>query len=354
MPRVVGKVTGCLLLKMDCYIKKIILSCLILILITGISSCDFFFLSSFPDYLTSVQRVENLDKYFSSTNRHDYDMFVIEDGVGNDFVFVLFRPETGNRNVIVLDRNFNIVSEYEAIDLGSFHASFLDNGPPIYQAAEVGSYRMRFDTFTWAPTLFAPSEKDYKPLWMVNDGEHHACYTAYGDPFCYFNSVGYNVDFTAGVGGIFFDIDNSNTDYDLEAIGYAENDIGDPNDDDVIIYLRRISDNEGIAIAIPDNEFDAPTTQPVINSPYMEYHFGHIKPGSVHIIGNGMGAVIERQDGTVVNYWYTGGGFNWSGETNGLQFKNRLVAYSQYAPEYYVFDPGTKDIFLCTVWWHVK
>jgi len=329
---------------------------ILIILVFGIASCDFFMASTFPDYLPSVRRVESLDKYFQSSNKCDYDMFVMDNGSGNDFVFVLFRPEFGDRKVVVLDNELNIVSEFEDINLGSFHASYLDNNPPApSQAAAVGMYGYRFDDNFWVTTVVTAAEKDYVPLWRVNASENHACYTSYGDPLCDFNTQGYNPNLDGGAGGINFNIDNSSTDYELEAICHAVNVIVDPNDDDVILFLRRRYDDEGIAVAIPDNEFNAPTNQPVLNSPYFEYHFGPIKPGSVHIIGAGMGAIIERQDGTVVKYWYQyqvgGSTFNWSGETKGLQFRDRIVAYSNNDQEFYVFDPGTKDIFKCTAWW---
>jgi len=323
---------------------------ILIISIFSILSCDFFMASTFPDYLPSVRRVESLDKYFSSSNKYDYDMFVIDNDSGNDFVFVLFRPESGNRKVIVLDSDLNIKGEYENIDMGSLHYKHMGG-----TRAVVGTWSMLFAGFAWdtdCSVNIGIANKDNILALNTDSNVFYMLFTTSNGESIQSNAHNNDATVTINISGTdIFQISNTSEEFVLENATFNDNDNGDTIDDCVILYLRRRENNEGIALMIPIfNTFPDTVVSPALDN-YPVFYFGPIKPGSVHVKNDGMCVILERHDGTVVNYSYNGSGFNWSGETNGLQFRNRIVAYSPYKPEYYVFDPGTKDIFKCTVWW---
>lgn len=330
---------------------------ILIVLVFCILSCDFFMASAFPDYLPSVRRVENLDTYFSNSSKYNYDLFVLSDGPppgGNDYVFVLYKPATGTRRVIVLDDELHVRSDYEHINLGSLHTQY--SGGPVLAA--IGSRRMSLDgTYTWDINDINAeliSERDNIIIYNNNRASFYSV-SIINNEYC--NWYEYPAALAGGAGPSQFQIDDLGENFTIEAVGYAINNENPPNtaDDEVIFFIRRERDNEGIAIVIPAADFaNIPAgNQPVLPmAPYYIHFFGAIKPGSVHIFRWGRVVVFERMDGEVelIEYDPTFR-FMHRNETNGKQFKNKIVAYSNVYPEYYVFDPETKEIFQCHVWW---
>jgi hypothetical protein len=328
-----------------------IFSFVLIVFLFFITSCDFFFSSAFPNYLPSVRRVENLDKYFNDSNHFNYEMFVLNDDMGNDFLFVLYKPESDGRKVVVMDGGLKVQSDYEDTNLGSLHASF-SNTPT---RAAVGAMNITLDTYTWDPTPnISSDERDHMlildhvvsifyRIFMMDGNEFLQSYGHDNNEELNYNS--------AGDGS--FQIGPSGTEFFLENAAFCDNNTAaDTADDVVLLYVRRRTDNDCIALAIPDITFPNSVNMPAVDY-YAVMHFGPIKPGSVHVKNNGMSVILEEKNGTVVHYWYNGGGFDWTGDINGMQFDDRVVAYSPYRPDYYVFDPATKDIFKCDVWWHI-
>jgi hypothetical protein len=330
-------------------VKTICCAALFIFLLSG---CDFFIASAFPGYLPSVHRVANLAHYFKDSDFNDYDLFVIDDGppTNNDFIFLLHKPSSTNRKVVVLDGKLDVVSEYEQANLGSSHTRF--SAAPA--RAEVGSRSMTFDVgFPWdAVDLNATlaSEKDYIMIFSEFTGLFYS--------FIINNGAGsqiawtrYTLDLSSVDGSGSLTVDPVQY-FFLENVGYAVNNTGDPNDDEVILFLRRQEDNEGIAVCIPANLFpDGGVATPLLSS-YPAYYLGEIKTDSVYVLFGGMAVVMGMDDGTVKFFEYrTGIGFYEVNDINDEQFKKKVVAYSYLRPEFYVFDPKTKDIFKCGVWW---
>jgi hypothetical protein len=343
-------------------VRMMIIMVMILILIFS-GGCDFFITSAFPDYLTTARKVENIGKYFNNSNSSHYDMFVIQDNMAEDYVFVLYKPDDTNRKVVVFDSDLNFVTQYSDQGLGSLHTGFSGG-----QQALVGLWNVDISaggTFVWNTTPNIP--KDYFMLFNSVGAPATPYYylmfaTATGNDIqVYGHNSDANFSIPAGEDG-FFSIGPTGEEYILENACYIETgNPGDLTDDVDILFLRRRADNEGMAIGIPAAtsmpaaEFPNTAISPILDN-HQTYHFGKIKPGSVHVVFGGRGVVLEHDDGevnlydiyidTTLNVHY-----NKMNDTGGRQFDDKVVAYSMYKPDYYVFDPSTKDLFRCKAWW---
>jgi len=312
-----------------------------------IVSCDFLFLSTFPDFLPDIKLIKNLNNSFDNSIKNNYDMFVINDGTTNDFIFVLYKPESGNRKVLVLNTEFDVLSEYEDINLGSIHMCYA--GSP--GRALVGTYSMSFSDFTWNTTNIAASSRDHI---IIRNFDSLLFYVLYTESPNYFQilTTAYDNDLTLTPSPGEDDscrIDDSGKEYILENAAFYEN-----GPDVVILIVRRMWDNQVIGIVIPASDFPelGGGGNTAIDNYYVHY-FGEIKPGSVHFLNGGMSVIMENYDGKVVMYGYNNV-FYRVGDTNARQFKDKIVGYSPYNDDFYVFDPATKDIFKCQVWWKTQ
>jgi len=328
---------------------------LLVILIFGFFwGCDFFIASSFPDYLPSVRNIANLDKYFDKSNPSDYDIFTIQNNSGDDYVFVLYKPQAGMRKVVVLDSDLSVQSEYENQNLGSLHTGYPMPAPTL---AAIGSQEMMLNgSFTWNGEINTNLSNDKDHLIFYNEIGGFFYSLAWSDGFLYWAE--YNNGDLSFNNSDSFDLDSSGEEYSIENACFSNNNTPDPADDRVILYVRRTSDGEGFAVGMDPNSFPPSGVNTFALETNPAYQFGKIKPGSVHIVFGGTGVVLERDDGTVELYeafYDTGRGalyFNKRNETIGKQFKDRKVAYCLDKPDMYVFDPATKDLFECTAWWN--
>ncbi len=345
-------------------VRTIILLISVLFLL-GIWSCDFFITSPFPDYLTTARKAANIGKYFTNSHPANYDMFVMQNNMAEEYVFVLYKPDETNRKVVVFDSDLNYVTQYLDLNLGSLHTGFLGG-----QRALAGSLNVELNTgtFTWYTETTANISPDQRDDLMIFN-------YASGPSIFYLLSVmtsgndvqsyGHNDDMNLSANNIgdgSFQISSTGEEYILENGCYIDNgNPGDTTDDLIILFLRRRADNEGMAIGIPAAtsmpaaEFPNTAISPILDN-CQTYHFGKIKAGSVHIVFGGRGVILEHDGGEVNLYnihidallnMY----FDDMNHTNGRQFDDKVVAYSRFYSNYYVFDPSTKNLFWVGAWW---